>query len=134
MKKTIYFSLMVLCMMFIAACSSDSPGKAAKKYASYMQSGEYEKFVDGFYFGEDASPEDMDQTKKMLLAMIQEKGAKGMEQKGGLKEIEIVSEELSEDKKTAKVILKQIYGNGESDENTIDMVLVDGTWKMLLKK
>ena len=134
MKKAIYFSLMVLCMVFVAACSSDSPGKAAKKYASYMQSGEYEKFVDGFYFEGEASTEDVDRTKQMLLSMIQEKGAKEMEQKGGLKEIEVVSEELSEDKKTAKVVLKEVYGNGESNENTVDMILVDGTWKMLMKK
>lgn len=134
MKRAIYFSLMALCILFVAACSSDSPGKAAKNYASYMQTGEYEKFVDGFYFEGEASAEDIQQTKQMLLAMLQEKGAKEIEQKGGLKEIEVASEEVFEDKKTAKVVLKEVYGNGETDENAIDMIWVDGTWKMLLKK
>ena len=47
MKKVFYFSLMVMAMFVMTACSSSSsPGDAMKKYGNYLIQGDYEKFVD----------------------------------------------------------------------------------------
>ena len=134
MKKVIYFSLFVFALGFLTACSSGSPAQAAKKYAEYMESGDYDKFVDGIAFSDTATEEEVKQQKEMILALLQEKGQKSMEEKGGLKKVEIISETISEDGNTAKVILKQTYGNGDTEDANYDMTKKDGRWKMVIKK
>ena len=46
MKKVFYFSLMVMTMFLMTACSSSGPGDAMKKYGNYLIKGDYEKFVE----------------------------------------------------------------------------------------
>lgn len=134
MKKMIYFGLFIFTLGLFASCSSNKPGEAAKQYAQYVADGKYEKFVDGIVFDESATPEQIKEQKEMLLALIQEKGKKGIEDKGGLKKIEVISEVMSEDGNSAAVILQQTYGNGDTEDANYDMVKKDGTWKIKIKK
>lgn len=135
MKKVFYFSVMTMVVFFMAACSSsDTPGGAMKKYGNYLIEGDYEKFVDGFAFAEDLDSEKIEEQKKGFLAMLKEKANKEFEKKGGLKSIEILSEEISEDGNSATVKLKQTYGNGETEEGTQTMVKRNGEWLMSLNK
>ena len=69
-----------------------------------------------------------------LVAMVQEKGSKTIEKSGGLKETEIVSEEMAEDGNSAVVTIKQHYGDGRVKEDTQKMVKVDGKWLMDIGK
>ena len=52
MKKVFYFTMMVMAVFVMAACSSSpsTPGDALKKYSGYLQSGDYENFVEGLAF------------------------------------------------------------------------------------
>ena len=135
MKKMIYFSLFVLTLGIFAACSSsEKPGETAKKYAQYVADDKYDKFVDATAFDESATPEQIKEQKDMLLGLLQEKGQKGIEDKGGLKNIDIVSEVISADGNNAKVSLLQTYGNGDTEKASYDMVKRNGTWKMEIKK
>ncbi|NDV81368.1 DUF4878 domain-containing protein [Bacteroides sp. 51] len=135
MKKVIYFSLFVLTLGIFAACSSsESPGEAAKKYAQYVADGKFDKFVDAIAFDESATSEQIKQQKDMLLALLQEKGQKTIDEKDGLKSIDIVSEVIDADGNNAKVILQQTYGNGDTENANYDMVKKNGTWKMVIKK
>lgn len=135
MKKVIYFSLFVLTLGIFAACSSsEKPGEAAKKYAQYIADGKYEKFIDAIAFDESAEPEKIKEQKDMLLALLQEKGLKSIEDKGGIKSIDIISEVIDAEGTTAKVKLQQTYGNGDTEEANYDMVKKNGTWKMVIKK
>jgi len=135
MKKVIYFSLFVFTLGIFTACSSsDRPGEAAKKYAQYIADGKFDEFMDGIAFDENATTEDIDEQKEMLLALLQEKGQKSIEAKEGLKKIDILSEVISEDGKNAKVMLQQTFGNGETETAGYDMIKKDGTWKMVIKK
>lgn len=133
MKKIFYLSLVLLCIVF-ASCSSKSPGAVAKKYMEYVKTGDYEKFADGIVYKEGATTEQKEQGKTMIVALLKEKAAKEIEKKGGIKEIEMVSETIAEDGKTADVILKTTYGDGESQESDCRMVLQDNVWKMDIRK
>lgn len=135
MKKNVcyLFSLITMCLFLFSACSSNSPGEAAKKYANHLKNGDFEKWVDGVAFGADASETNVKAGKAMLLAMM-ESGKEKLNEKGGIKDIETVSETISEDGKTAKVVLKMTYGDGSSEENKMDMIQENGTWKMDMKK
>lgn len=79
--------------------------------------------------GEDTSEKEIEAGKAMLAAML-DKAKKKIEAKGGIKDIEVVSETIDEDGKTAKVVLKTTYGDGSTEEKTNRMVLEKGTWKM----
>lgn len=131
MKKVLYFGLFVMALLLTVACSPSSPSAAAKKYSEYLKSGNYDKFVEGIAFKDTETAET---SKVALIAMLEEKASKEFDKKGGIKDIEIISEEISEDGKTAKVVLKQTYGNGDSEEGNYDMVKQDGKWKMDMNK
>lgn len=136
MRKVFYFGLFLMTMLMVASCSSETPSAAAKKYAECIKNGNYEKFVDGIVIKEKANADEaqMKEEKEALVAMLKEKGDKQLEKSGGIKNIEIVSETISEDGNSAKVILKQTYGNGKDEEQSFNMVKQDGKWKMDINK
>lgn len=135
MKKVFYFSLMVMAMFMMAACSSSSsPGDAMKKYSNYLIKGDYEKFVDGIALDDSETADKLKEQKAGFVALLRDKVGKEYEKMGGLKSIEILSEEISEDGNTATVKIKQTYGNGETQEGTQSMVKRDGKWLMSIDK
>jgi len=134
-KNVVYlFGLLVMSVFLFSACSSSgsSPGEAAKKYMNHFKTGDYEKFVDGMAVGEDSSEEEIKAGKAMMLAMM-DKAKKQIDAKGGIKDIEVVSETISDDGKTAKVVLKTTYGDGSTEEKSNNMILEKGDWKMDVK-
>ena len=66
--------------------------------------------------------------------MLKEKVSKEYEKKGGIKDIEILSEQVAEDGNTAMVKTKYTYGNGETEEGEQQMVKKDGKWLMSIGK
>lgn len=135
MKKLVLFSAMVVAMLALVSCSSggSGPADALKKYATALQDGNYEKFVDGINFS-NATPDQQKEAREGFVALVKEKGAKEFEKKGGFKDFEILSEEIAEDGNSAVVKFKQIYGNGEEEESEQKMVKVDGKWLMDIGK
>lgn len=136
MKKILYFVLAVASAALVASCGggASAPGEAAKQYAGYMADGNYDKFIDGIYVAPDAPAAEVEQSKAMLKAMLTEKGAKTLEEKGGMSSVEVLSEEMAEDGRSAVVTLLYTYGNGETSEEKMDMILDGSRWKMELKK
>ena len=137
MKKVLCLGLFMVALFVLAACSPSSPGAAVKQYAEYFKDGKYEKFVEGIALKKKGNGEQeklKPEEKEGLVAMIKEKGAKQVEKKDGIKNIEIVSETVEEDGNKATVVLKQTYGNGDEEEQTYRMVKEDGKWKMDISK
>ena len=134
MKKLITLSFLVVAVLSFISCSPSSPGKALKSYLTDLKNENYESFIKGVYF-----PEDMDEQRKkkdeaQLLAIIKEKGAKEYEKKGGVKSIEILSETISEDGKSAVVEYKQTFGNGEEEKQSQKMIKKDDKWFIDMRK
>lgn len=134
MKKIITLSSLVVAILSLVACSPTTPGKALKGYLNDIKNENYESFIEGIYF-----PEDMDEQRKkkdeaQLLAIIKEKGAKEYEKKGGVKSIEILSETISEDGKSAVVEYKQTFGNGEEEKQSQKMIKKDDKWFIDMRK
>lgn len=133
MKQLIRLGLMLIAVLAMVSCTPSTPGAALKNYMSALSEKDYEKFIEGCNISE----ADSDKAKEIhegLIAMIQEKGSKTIEKKGGLKEIEIVSEEMAEDGNSAIVTYKQHYGDGSVKEDTQKMIKVDGKWLMDIGK
>ena len=133
MKKLLSFILALAVAGVVTSCGggASTPSAAAKTYTQYMADGDYEKLVEAIHFED---PSTAASSKAMLVAMLTEKGKESLEEKGGLKSFEIVSETISEDGLTAEVEIVQTFGDGSTDETTMDLVLVDGKWLMPMDK
>ena len=106
-----------------------------KKYSGYLQSGDYENFVEGLAFDGSQDAAKVKEQKEALVSMLKEKVIEGVrEEKAGIKDIEILSEQVAEDGNTAVVKTKYTYGNGETEEGEQQMVKKDGKWLMSIGK
>lgn len=135
MRKIIGFCMMFAVILLAASCSSyDTPSKAMDQYLNSLKDGNYEKFVDGMFFNEDISEEDVQKTKEQFVSLLNDKVTQENEKRGGLKDVQVLSEEISEDGTTAVVTYKMIYGDGEEKEDRQAMINKDGKWFMDMKK
>ena len=62
--------------------------------------------------------------------MLEAAGEEATKAKAEMESYELVSEKISEDGKTATVKFDITYENGEKNENTVDLINVDGEWKV----
>lgn len=131
MKKFICLSSVFALMLLFAACSgsNSTPSAAFESYSSGMVNGNYDKLVEGIYISDD-NKEKADAIRDQYKEMLETKGKASLEQKGGLKEIVVISEEISEDGTTAVVNFKQVFGDGTEEEDDQKMVKVGDEWLM----
>ncbi len=134
--KKLFFVLVSVFALMATSCSGDSatPAGAAAECIELIKAKDYEGFVETIKMSENATPEEVEQVKQMYVSLFKEKGDKQMEKKGGIDSYTLVSEEIAEDGKTAKVKYDITYGDGSVDTQKFDMVLVDGVWKQEVKK
>ncbi|KAA6322556.1 hypothetical protein EZS27_027914 [termite gut metagenome] len=149
MKKITYFGLFVAVLFTVFACSSSpksqsqtepesevqvqSPGDVAKEYLGYAIAGDYEKLAAVVAVSGDVAAEDVEKQKEAVLTSLKEGTANSaIAEKGGVKSIEVVSETLSEDGNSAQVVLKQNFGNDETQEQTYNLLKQEDAWKWLL--
>lgn len=132
MKKLVYSVLLVLGMFMVAACSSgsSSPSDAAKKYADYLLSGDFDKIVDVCEMGKDVTPQEKEEGKALLTGLMKMAKETVDNQNGGYKAIEVVSEKISEDGQSADVVIKYTFGDGSTKDETLGLVMQDGVWKL----
>lgn len=134
MKKIITLNFLVVAILSLVACSPTTPGKALKSYLTDLVNENYESFMEGIYFPEDMDEQRKEKEEAQLLAIITEKGSKEYEKKGGVKSIEILSETISEDGKSAIVEYKQTFGNGEEEKQSQKMIKKDDKWFIDMRK
>lgn len=135
MKKLIYL-FAVVAAVFAVSCSSapDTPGEAALNIYQLMADGKYEAVAEEFYF-DSTNAEEVTQAKEAIASLLKEKAAPEIESKGGIANLEVLEEVIAEDGQSANVTIKTTYGNGESEENTVELVKdPNGDWKGALDK
>jgi hypothetical protein len=113
---------LVILTLFVCACAGkETPTMAAKKVTGYLQSEEYGKYLDCI-----DSYEKMG-TKEEIVEILKQ----SMEMKKGLKKVEVLSESVKEDGKSAVVELKYTYGDGTSEETSLSLIKVNDQWRAL---
>ncbi len=126
---SIITSLFTLVSCGEGGLGSNSPGDVVKISAGNIADENYDVLVTHYVNknGEPLSKEEQDKIKSIMPEVKKE-----MDKKGGLKEIIIIEEAISEDGSTASVKSQLIFGNGEkSDEDTSKLLNVNGQWKIL---
>ena len=133
MKKLFFSMFVAVVALTLWSCgSANTPSAVAEKAAKCIQNADYEGYVDLL----DLKKSDgNDSEKEQLVALLREKGTKAMEKKQGLKSYEVLSEQISEDGKSATVELKMVYGDGSEDTQKMKLVKNDnGDWKLTMGK
>lgn len=123
--------------LVMTSCNSNTPTKVAEKSIVCIQKGDYEGYVDLIYQKKEEGKDkkEIEDEKQMLVAMMKDKATKKFEKQDGIKSYEALSEEISEDGKTAIVKMKMVMGDGS--ETTDDIKLrkdEDGNWKLDIGK
>ena len=122
--------------MFAVSCSLTpaTPGDAVVEIYQMIIDGQYEAAAARFYVDKE-NPADVEEFRSFLTSLFTEKLAPKLQEKGGISNVEILSETLSEDGKTAKVSVKLTYGNGTEETEDIDMVYTEaGEWMAAINK
>lgn len=134
MKKLFISMLVAVVALTLWSCGpANTPSAVAEEACKCMQNEDYEGYADLMDLKKSEDGKGVE--KEQLAALLREKGTKTMEKKQGIKSYEVLSEEISEDGKSANVKMKIVYGNG--DEDTQKMKLVkndDGDWKLTMGK
>jgi hypothetical protein len=95
--------------------------------------GKYDVVAENIYYDTDDA-EELAQSKAMITSLLKEKVAPQLAAKGGVKNVEKVSETIAEDAESAVVELKIVYGDGTEETEKANMKLDDGKWKLAMNK
>ena len=133
MKKLFFSMFVAVVALTLWSCGpANTPSAVAEEACKCVQNEDYEGYVELMDLKETKNQES---EKQQFVAMLREKGTKTMEKKQGLKSYEVLSEEISEDGKSATVKMKMVYGDGSEDTSKVKLVKNDnGEWKLTLGK
>ena len=133
MKKLFFSMFVAVVALTLWSCGpANTPSAVAEEACKCVQNADYDGYVELMDLKETKNQES---EKQQFVAMLREKGTKTMEKKQGIKSYEVLSEEISEDGKSATVKMKMVYGDGSED--TQDLKLVkndDGDWRLTMGK
>lgn len=134
MKKV--FSILMVAVvstMAMASCGggnaaggsdNDTPSSVMEKFNNYLVKKQYAKAMDLLWNIEQASDADYEKTSKWY--------EKELEEKGGIKSFDILSETIAESGKKAKVEVRYTYGNGKVKERTHTLMKTENGWRVTL--
>ncbi len=117
----------------LASCAGNSPSSVAKSALMNVSEQKYEAFVDQLYMDDakEKTPEEQAKEKEKVVALLKLKASENIEKQEGIKNIEVLSEEIAEDGKTAVVKMKVTYGNGKTKDETVNLKKnKDDEWKV----
>lgn len=127
MRKIVVLSLMVFLIGLLACGGANAPSKVIEKFYKLTENG---KVNDAYeLISEDG--------KRVLEKFgggvsILSNGTKEIGDKGGIKNFEIVNEDIKGD--TAIVRYKITYGNGETKTSIDKLIKEDGQWRITVAK
>lgn len=133
MKKVLSVFALVALVFMVSCGGSSTPADAAVNVYQMVQDGNYEGVADNVYYDSD-NAEEVAEAKAMVVSLFKEKAGPMIESKGGVKNVEVVSETIAEDGQSAVVALKIVYGDGSEETDDISMKLDDGKWKLSMDK
>jgi hypothetical protein len=116
-------SLVVIGALLLVACSGGGPGATVKQFFTLVEDGKVNDAMELMAPG----------IKDMMQAMggggaVFGEGTKEIKDKGGIKKINILKEEVTGD--LAEVEVEIEYGDGSSETETMQLTKVDGKWRI----
>jgi thioredoxin-related protein len=117
-------------VIFFSACSEkhedDKAAMAAKNYYSMLIEGKYAEFIDAT-----VNTGNLPRSyKEQLVTNIKQFASVQKEERGGIKDVKVVSSTYNKKKTAADVLLVLCYKDSASEEVVVPMVEKDGKWLM----
>lgn len=133
LSTVVKLALVAALIITTTACSKKSkPGTAAKMYVTHFYQKDYDKFVAGLVFEDDSIPGRREKNVKAMEVFLEEKGPHYP--MDSVSKINIITEEFSDDKETAKVSLETVLKNGKADTTIYTMIESGNEWKISSEK
>jgi len=123
----------VAAALFMVSCGGSTPSDAAVEVYQMIIDGKYDAVAENMYY-ESTDAEEVEQSKALIASMLKEKAAPQFEKKGGIKNVEALSETIAEDGQSAVVELKITYGDGSEETEKAEMKLDGSEWKPAVDK
>lgn len=135
MKKIATLVCAAFAALIMASCSNNSPEGVVKDTMKCYQNNDYKGMIDNMDFSsQNIEPEKVEEAKKQMAAIMEEKFPKAMELKGKLKEFKIVNVEMGEDGNTATVEVEETWEKDGDSKNETEKIRLskdkDGNWKL----
>lgn len=111
-----------LLIAMASACSGSGPAATAERFFRLVERGDVERAT-GMLTGQMVA---MLGPAKIQAALAEQ--SRVMAGRGGVAGVEVLSEEATD--QTATVRLRVSYENGETQEETVQLVWLDGAWKI----
>lgn len=131
MKLYRYILGIFLAVFFVAGCTGlnqETPEKFVNRFYTNIEQNNVDELM-GMFDLSTLSEQEVPMLKSKLFVLIAEM-SKGISAKGGLDRVEVVKQTFSEDKKSVELELLIHYKNGDSDEDSMELVKTDSGWKI----
>ena len=132
MKNIIYSFVLLTTLFGFISCGnegttkSSTPGDVVKALVESIVDDNLDKFMAINVNAKEISEKDIKDSKELMSIVRND-----IEKKGGLKEVAIIEEKISEDGLEATVIMQIIYNNGKkAPKGSTKLIKVDGVWKI----
>jgi hypothetical protein len=133
MKKILSLALACALVAALGSCNKKAaatPGVTAKRYVEHVVNDDYEAFVKGISFTKPVDKAYRVEADKAHAAALRAIHHPRTVERGGIKEVKVVSEKLSTDKKTCDVVLANHYNNGTVSTVNMSMIKDGSEWKV----
>jgi len=138
MKKLHLMTRLFVCVLltgFLVSCSSDTPASITMSMWNQMKKGNYDKAIDIWFDHADKSAMGEAQgmaggDEKQMMKVLAEKAKQNADKKGGIKDVEMQNESISEDGMKATVTVKITYNDDSTDTDITKFVKIDNKWKI----
>lgn len=126
-----------ICMLLVLSCGNKdkeqqdeakqaSPGGAAIAYYNHLIKGEYKEYVDGM-LSCDSIP---DKFRQQMVLLVKQYAVREKRENGGLDSVSIVSEQMSDNGRSAKVFLSIRYKDGKKENVVVPLLFHKKIWRM----
>lgn len=133
MKKSVILFAALLAIVALPGCKSKSKMAAekAKTCAGYIMNSDYDQFVNHITYDKNLTSAQLEQQKASDAAILKRRVHPMVAEKGGIKEVNVVSTNLAEENpQVANVVFTNLYNNGDIEDVEYLMVLDENVWKV----
>ena len=133
MKKLLCITICLTAVAVLASCKPKVPataGEAAKIYTEHIMNDNYGAFVEAIAFTEPIKPEVSKVVHAIHAQQLRTVHHPNVVERGGIKEVRVISQRPAPDNKTADVVLTNTYNNGVIETVNYAMINDDVAWKI----
>ncbi|MDR0661497.1 MAG: DUF4878 domain-containing protein [Prevotellaceae bacterium] len=142
MKRMIFLLMPLLVVRAMSSCSKKhkTASESAKEYTERIKNNDYDGFIEYVYIDEipvatpntkkDVNSSDVKAMKVQHVKALKSNVEPHIQKNEGLKNITVKSENVASDGKSANATLNHEYNNGQTEDVTYDLVLMDDVRKV----